>query len=408
MYSKSQNFNLELHKKYLALTTNNAIHNYGLYQTEISSIFIHGMYWILCCSDLIKFDILNEPNILDDFNDLLRKCERELYLDNFKLKTYSINPSYLISPSILSLLSGIQINTIKENKIVEANKYEINSFVKSLITVTFEKIYINNSKNCLDHLDIRFIYSALLASYLTNYSDLSQLKSVFPIAKLIDVLNSLQNIDGGFGRRHKDESHAGYTFCAVASIAIIKRIIGKDTINLLVNFTRLTRWLLKRIIVSEGHKTVTEGQQYCFNGRAGKKCDVCYSWWVIASLKIVESINSGEIMYTPLTSNPKILEELIDGILCHQDNIYGGFQKVPYIFDNKDRSDPLHTFLAISALSLLTNNNLKQLGLDLYETTKLSEISSSIVKIDPVSVLAERFFLQLNKFPINQLNKVSQ
>ncbi|OII74203.1 Rab Geranylgeranyl B pernyltransferase [Cryptosporidium ubiquitum] len=391
MYNVIPKLNLELHKKYLVIVTSDALRNYESYKTQLSSVFIHGIYWVLCCSDLIKLSIFDELHVRNNFHDLLRKCKREVYIDSFSSKIYSANPLDFISPSILSVLSGIQINTIINNKILEENKYETNAFIKSLITLKDEKIYINNSKSCLNQLDIRFIYSTLLVYYLSNYPDLTQLESVFPISKLTELLVTMQNKDGGFGKRHKDESHAGYTFCAVASIAIIKKMTKNDSIYLLFNIERLIRWLLKRIIISESHE-ITESQSYCFNGRIGKKCDVCYSWWVIASLKIVESINTNKSMDYSLILNSNILKGLINGILCHQNNIYGGFQKAPFIIGSKDCSDPLHTFLSISALSLLFNSNLTQSNLEFCELKKLFKTLDPIIKIDPVFVLAEKYF----------------
>ncbi|KAH8583728.1 RAB geranylgeranyl transferase [Cryptosporidium sp. chipmunk genotype I] len=389
MYNSIQKFELELHKKYLISVTNDVIHNYDSSKAQLSSVFIHGIYWVLCCSDLIQCNIFDQlHSAKNKFLHLLRKCERELFIDNFRLKFYSINPFDFIKPSILSILSGIQINTILNNKIVEDKKNELNVFIKSLVVLKNEKIYINNSKNYLSQFDVRFIYSTLLVYYLSNNSDLKQPDPAFQISELTRILVRMQNKDGGFGKRYKDESHAGYTFCAVSSIAIIKKITKNDSIDLLFNFNRLTNWLLKRIVVSENHET-NKSRSYCFNGRIGKKCDVCYSWWVTASLKIVgTTINKN--MDCSLFLNLEILKTLINGILCHQNIIYGGFQKSPFNIDRKNRPDPLHTFLSISALSLLFNSVPSQLNSEFYGKTKPSEIFWLITKIDPISVLPEK------------------
>ncbi|TRY52307.1 Geranylgeranyl transferase type-2 subunit beta/prenyltransferase alpha-alpha toroid [Cryptosporidium tyzzeri] len=393
MYNAARKFDLELHKKYLIFVTNDVINSYDSSKNQLSSVFIHGIYWVLCCSDLIQFNICDQlHNARNKFLHLLKKCERELLIDNFKLKFYSLNPFDFVRPSILSILSGIQIKTILNNKITEDNKYELTAFIKSLIALRGEKIYINNSKNCLRQLDVRFIYSTLLVYYLSNYSDLKQ-DSVFRISELTKLLVNMQNKDGGFGKRYKDESHAGYTFCAVSSIAIIKEITKNNSIDLLFNFNRLNRWLLKRIIASESHEN-TKYQSYCFNGRIGKKCDVCYSWWVFASLKIVKNIIINRNMDCSSIINSKISKILINGILCHQNNIYGGFQKSPFNTDNKGHSDPLHTFLSISALSLIFNSDSKKSSLEFYEPTEPFEVFEPLIKIDPISVISEKY---LNK-----------
>ncbi|KAF7458609.1 Prenyltransferase and squalene oxidase repeat family protein [Cryptosporidium felis] len=389
-------FNLELHKKYLKNTIFDTLNKYDKLPTQVNSVFVHGIFWVICSSELIGFKFINElPYSKNEINKLLNRCKRGIKIGHLNLKLYSLNPFFFICPTILSHLSGVQTKIMLNNELSEQERFRTNYFVKNLIIVQNDWISINNSIKCINQLDVRFIYSSLLSSYLANLADLSQLLAIIPISKLLLLLKNLQNRDGGFGRRPRDESHAGYTFCAVASIAIIKRIMGINFTNPKINYHRLSRWLLKRIIVSDIHCMASAEKSYCFNGRTGKKCDACYSWWVIASLKIIELINPGENMCTLPKLSFELKIKMLKGILLHQNIFSGGFQKIPFHFNGNDISDPLHTFLSISALSLLVDNISNQEDENSRELLKSIGISDSIIKIDPISVLPSKF-LNLN------------
>jgi geranylgeranyl transferase type-2 subunit beta len=77
------------------------------------------------------------------------------------------------------------------------------------------------------------------------------------------------NFDGGFGCVPGAESHAGQIYCCVGFLSIMNKLD-------LINIDLLGWWLAERQLESGG-----------LNGRPEKLVDVCYSWWVIASLKII-------------------------------------------------------------------------------------------------------------------------
>jgi geranylgeranyl transferase type-2 subunit beta len=59
---------------------------------------------------------------------------------------------------------------------------------------------------------MRFTYSALSALRLLN---------VMPNKKIIEYIKDCFNLDGGFGGLPGAESHAAYTFCAIAAISLL-------------------------------------------------------------------------------------------------------------------------------------------------------------------------------------------
>lgn len=77
------------------------------------------------------------------------------------------------------------------------------------------------------------------------------------------------NADGGFGSKPNAESHAGLIYCCVAFLSVTRQLHRLDS-------EKLCWWLCERQLPSGG-----------LNGRPEKLPDVCYSWWVLASLKIM-------------------------------------------------------------------------------------------------------------------------
>ena len=80
---------------------------------------------------------------------------------------------------------------------------------------------------------------------------------------------SCLNWDGGFGSRPRSESHAGQIYCCVGALSLLGRLGELDA-------DRTGWWLCERQLAAGG-----------LNGRPEKLPDVCYSWWVLASLAIL-------------------------------------------------------------------------------------------------------------------------
>ena len=94
--------------------------------------------------------------------------------------------------------------------------------------------------------------------------------------------------------------------------------------------SKLVEWLIER-------QTDTGG----FNGRPEKLPDVCYSWWVLSSLDMLDNKDKVD------------LDKLEKFILSCQDLENGGFSDRP---DNQ--TDVYHTCFAITALSLINHKSI--------------------------------------------------
>eukprot|EP00295_Goniomonas_pacifica_P016394 CAMPEP_0175858232 /NCGR_PEP_ID=MMETSP0107_2-20121207/29545_1 /TAXON_ID=195067 ORGANISM="Goniomonas pacifica, Strain CCMP1869" /NCGR_SAMPLE_ID=MMETSP0107_2 /ASSEMBLY_ACC=CAM_ASM_000203 /LENGTH=276 /DNA_ID=CAMNT_0017174637 /DNA_START=23 /DNA_END=851 /DNA_ORIENTATION=- len=114
------------------------------------------------------------------------------------------------------------------------------------------------------------------------------------------------------------ESHSGQIFCCVGALAIAGALHHVDA-------DLLGWWLAERQVKAGG-----------LNGRPEKLPDVCYSWWVLSALTIIDRLDWID------------KEHLKQWILQCQDDQKGGIADRP-----GDMSDVFHTFFGIAGLSLL-------------------------------------------------------
>ena len=114
---------------------------------------------------------------------------------------------------------------------------------------------------------------------------------VFSICKLVGIdttslkqncasfVGACQGWDGGIGPYPGVESHGGYTFCGLAALMLMEEIN-------VIDIDRLCFWLVSRQQQIEGG----------FCGRTNKLVDGCYTFWIGASLSLVQSVmKSGNI-----------------------------------------------------------------------------------------------------------------
>lgn len=135
------------------------------------------------------------------------------------------------------------------------------------------------------------------------------------------------NADGGFGSKPNAESHSGLIYCCVGFFSVTNQLNRLDS-------EKLAWWLCERQQPSGG-----------LNGRPEKLPDVCYSWWVVASLAML-----GRLHWISA-------EKLEEFILACQDSETGGFSDRP-----GNLPDIFHTLFGVGALSLLGNTSLKKIN----------------------------------------------
>lgn len=162
-------------------------------------------------------------------------------------------------------------------------------------------------------VDTRFSYCAVLTLAI-----LGRLGAVDCGAAAAFVA-SCQNFDHGFGCLPDAESHAAQVFCCVGTLCITRRLA------LLRDVDELGWWLCERQCDSGG-----------LNGRPEKQADVCYSWWVLSVLAMINRLHWID------------QDGLRRFILKCQDTEGGGIADRP-----GNMADVFHTFFGLCGLSLL-------------------------------------------------------
>ncbi|CCE62530.1 hypothetical protein TPHA_0C03780 [Tetrapisispora phaffii CBS 4417] len=166
--------------------------------------------------------------------------------------------------------------------------------------------------------DTRGVYCALSIASLLNIITPELTENV------LEYLIACQNFEGGFGGcPQEDEAHGGYTFCAVAALAILGKL---DSINI----PKLIEWCAT--------KQYNEEKGFC--GRSNKLVDGCYSFWVGGTIAILEAYGYGDYIFDHDSLREYILR-------CCQDDKMPGLRDKP-----GKRPDFYHTNYVLSGLAI--------------------------------------------------------
>lgn len=179
--------------------------------------------------------------------------------------------------------------------------------------------------------DMRFVYCAACICYiLQDWSGMD-------VERTIKYVMRSMSYDYGFGQGPELESHGGVTYCAVAVLTLMGQLHSSLTEKQLEG---LRRWAIMR-------------QESGFQGRANKQVDTCYSFWVGATLQMLQFFNMVDFA------------ENRAYIMTTQDNLTGGFSKWEDLIP-----DPLHTYLGLCGLSLMREKGLLEINPALNVTTR--------------------------------------
>ncbi|GAA5910754.1 protein geranylgeranyltransferase type I subunit CDC43 [Sporobolomyces salmoneus] len=205
--------------------------------------------------------------------------------------------------------------------------------------------------------DPRSTYSAFaICSLLNDWSTIDTENG-------LRFLDSCRSYEGGFAQRPHAEANAGPTYCAIASYVLSSRLPS------LPSQPSLLRWLLHRQIPptaplrpsspssipssrdtedsEEGEEEEDEDERHLppmtecagFQGRTNKPLDACYSFWSLASLRLLlEKNDFEELVETRKNSN---------WLLNCQHPLYGGIAR-----EKGALPDVYHTYLSLAALSI--------------------------------------------------------
>jgi len=198
----------------------------------------------------------------------------------------------------------------------------------------------------------RGTYCALVVASLLNILTPELMKGT------PEYIARCQTYEGGISGEPGNEAHGGYTYCGVASLALLNRF---DAIDI----PRLLNWLVNAQLTVEGG----------FQGRTNKLVDGCYSFWQGASFIILDNFcfNNSEFIIDEMERKNVVEIQDNRGIFNDNNNIFGGlyFDQIAlqeYILaccqDNEGgfhdkpgvRNDYYHTCYCLSGLSISQHN----------------------------------------------------
>jgi len=276
--------------------------DYDYVSTEF--LRVSGMYWILTTLSVMK---KVDKSHKRQFMDYILQCVHE--------ESGGVSPCIGHDPHILFTLSAVQIACILD-AVDELPVDRIVSFVKGL-----QRPDGSFTGDQWGEVDTRFSFCAVACLSLLGRLD------AVNVEKALEFVLSCQNFDGGFGSLPHSESHAGLIYCCVGFLSVVGELSRIDA-------DLLGWWLCERQLPSGG-----------LNGRPEKLPDVCYSWWVLASLTML-----GRQHWIDK-------DQLRAYILATQDTEVGGFSDRP-----GDLTDPFHTLFGTAALSLLGEEGLDKIN----------------------------------------------
>ena len=126
--------------------------------------------------------------------------------------------------------------------------------------------------------DTRGAYTVLAAATLLNLAAPPLTEGVAAF------LARCQSQEGGFGGEPGNEAHGGYTYCALAALALLGARGEAALGGAGVDCAALARWLRLRQLRGEGG----------FSGRCNKLVDACYSFWQGAACRLAPGAGFSE------------------------------------------------------------------------------------------------------------------
>ena len=292
--------NLDLHVEFINKYTANR-DDYEFVMAE--PLRISAMYWCASALDLAgRLDRLNRAEVLE----YIRDCRRN---------DGGYAPAANHDSHLLHTLCAIQLLIIFDALDDECDRAAVANYVAQRQNP--DGSFSGDSSN---EVDTRFSLCALATLHLIDKP------TAVNVPKAIEFVTRCYNFDGGFGTVPGSESHAGQVYCCVGALAIAGSLR-------LIDVDRTAAWLAQRQCPSGG-----------LNGRPEKLPDVCYSWWVLASLAMLRRLSWIDA------------SKITAFILACQDDEEGGMADRP-----GDYPDPFHTNFGLAGLALFGHPGLQKI-----------------------------------------------
>ncbi|KAH0773333.1 hypothetical protein KY290_010470 [Solanum tuberosum] len=298
---------------------------------------LNGAYWGLTTLDILgKLDAVDQDEVISWFTSPFVQ-----YAGGF-------GGNIGHDPHMLYTLSAIQVLALFD----KLHVLDVNKVSSCILHHIFWNLSMSRSSClCIYMKFVALIALTVFAENLGNqywymsgsFALLRQLDKI-DVGKAVKYIVSCKNVDGGFGCTPGAESHAGQT-PYVGKLREECISIAKDSIqpqflsfaSLLIMYEAFSPALLYYNCYSAS--ALQQVKSGGLNGRPEKLPDVCYSWWVLSNLIMIDRVH--------WIDKEKLAKFILD---CQK----GGISDRP-----DDAVDVFHTYFGVAGLSLLEYSGLR-------------------------------------------------
>jgi protein farnesyltransferase subunit beta len=208
--------------------------------------------------------------------------------------------------------------------------------------------------------DLRATYCGLTVAYILNILDEELIEGV------VDNIKLCQTFEGGLGPEPFCEAHGGYSYCGIATLALLNKLDAIDV-------ERFILWLVNRQMKVEGG----------FQGRTNKLVDSCYSFWQASVFNLL-ILNGNEAKYS--YDNELLYDQLaLQAYILFACQINEGG-----LVDKPGKSaDLFHTNYATAGLALSRKSLLKDPDNNEYDVTLTYNESVEFDQINPIFCVSD-------------------
>ncbi|KAI4601550.1 hypothetical protein KJ359_011680 [Pestalotiopsis sp. 9143b] len=222
--------------------------------------------------------------------------------------------------------------------------------------------------------DMRYAYMAAVIRWVLG-GDQAGPELDFDVDKFVNHIKQSQTFDGGIAESSMGESHAGYSYCAVAALSVLDVAAeDKDDPNKYLkagipNIPALVHYLVSRQFAyieqaddededapplpDLASLTLEEPSLAGFSGRPNKIPDTCYTWWVAGALDLLSNAFDGPTKVDQTSGKKFLLEKT--------QHLIGGFGK-----NAGKPPDVYHSYLGLAALATMAGDE-KEAGLGYFD-----------------------------------------
>ncbi|SBT35891.1 farnesyltransferase beta subunit [Plasmodium ovale wallikeri] len=222
-------------------------------------------YWCIHTIYILHNDVEIEQKLSKQTFSYIKKCVFH-YLNKIKNGKGAfgggLNQYTHIATTYASVCVFIYLHDEENNFLSFLDKKKLHSYILKLKCKDGSFRLHKNGE-----IDMRGTYCAISICSMCHILTNEVKKNV------VKYILSCQNYEGGFTSEKFQESHGGYTYCALATLCILGKIEK-------VNLNKLMLWLINKQGNVEG----------AFMGRTNKLVDACYSFWIGSIFFLINEI----------------------------------------------------------------------------------------------------------------------